>query len=363
MKNNKYKKEWEEWRDKELTVISPLLNKLGFILSEKQVHIKGERYISSGQKLILIGKRKIDNKKIVIKISKNKKEINEIKKERKARETLKKINFAYHTFLSPQEILFIKKNKYYIFITEFIEQEKTFLERDLKEQFFLSLKAFEVQEGAHATTYNHSSLIYKNLESINAQDYINKFLTYKKNITLNFPKDAHLQDLLDKSLSFLIKHKKIINLYSNFLTHWDFVPHNIRIKSGKIYLLDHSSLRFGNKHEGQARFINFMILYNRALEKLLINYIRQNRSSEESLSLLLMRIFRLGEIMSVYADTILRADENLKQLNLERFKFWSILLEKLLKSEEMPDQIIENYKKIRDSLRSEEEKERQKKLH
>ena len=363
MKNNNFKIEWEKWRDQELKIISPLLNKLGFELKEKQIHIKGERYISIGKKLILIAQRKKDNKKVIIKISKDKDEIKEIKKERQSRKILEKINFSYRPFLSPPEILFIKKNKYYIFITEFIEQNKTFLERNLEEQFFFSLKSFDAQEGAHITTLKHFSLILKTFESIYAQDYLNKFKKNKNIIISFFPENKNIKNILEQSFLLLKKEQKIINLYSDFLTHWDFVPHNFRIRNNKTYLLDHSALHFGNKYEGQARFINFMILYNRPLEKMLLNYIKNNRSSEELLSLKLMRIFRLEELILHYARSIQKADSILSNLNLERFRFWSYILEKVLKDEDISDEIINKYKKTRDSLRSTDENERQKKLH
>lgn len=138
-----HKTNWEAYRDKELQEAIPIIKELGFALDEKQVHIVGERFLSSGQKLVLLGKQISTNKKVVIKISSHPDLINEIKNERKHRQALKKINFSYHKFFSPKEILFKKIGRYYISIIEFIDQEKTFLERDQKEQFFLSLKALK----------------------------------------------------------------------------------------------------------------------------------------------------------------------------------------------------------------------------
>ena len=48
-----------------------------------------------------------------------------------------------------------------------------------------------------------------------------------------------------------------------------------------MYLLDHSSLRFGNKYEGWARFRNFTTFYNRPLEEALLLYMRNNRAEEK----------------------------------------------------------------------------------
>jgi hypothetical protein len=363
MSKQNYKKTWELYRDQELKKALPIIEELGFVLEDKQVHIAGERFLSSGQKLVLIGRQKKDNKKVVIKISSHRKQINEIKNERKHRKALSKIIFSYHKFYSPKEVFFTRKNNYYISIVEYIEQEKTFLERSQKEQFFLSLKAFETQEGVHATTYQHVSSINKIFDNLTANDYIKKFQDCQKNIISFFPQDKKTKNILQKAETELKNNQNIINLYKNFLTHWDFVPHNIRIKKNNIYLLDHSSIRFGNKHESWARFINFMLLYNRTLEKNLLFYLEKNRCPEESESLRLMRIFRLSELLSFYTNTLKKAEGNLRLLNQKRFQLWLYVLESLLDNKPISQEILDNYKKDRDQLRSSEEKQRQKKLH
>jgi len=141
------------------------------------------------------------------------------------------------------------------------------------------------------------------------------------------------------------------------------VPHNLRVNNGNIYLLDHSSIRFGSKHEAWARFINFMCLYNPELAKYLLFYIEKNRPASESLSLQAMRLFRLSEIIWHYANTLERADTDLKHLNMERISFWSQVLGAVLDNRELDEKVILDYKKMRDSLRSVEEKKRQEKLH
>lgn len=198
---------------------------------------------------------------------------------------------------------------------------------------------------------------------MDASDYIKKFVKYKDRIFSLFPSDNNLKKVLTEAQKTLEKNSSTINLYSDFLTHWDFVPHNIRIKDGNIYLLDHSSIRFGNKHESWARFINFMILYNRTLEKNLLKYLRDNRSKEEILSLKLMRIFRLSEILSFYANTLSKAEGDLLILNQKRFEFWTYVLESVIHNREISDEIVDAYKHDRDKLRSKEENIRQKGLH
>ena len=169
MGNNNLKIKWESFRSKELGKAVLILNKLGYSLDKKQVHISGERFITGGRKLVLIGKKNEDGQKVVIKISSNKKIADEIKEERKSRNLLSKIDFAYKAFAAPKEILFKKINGSTILITEFIEQEKNFLERDTKEQFFLVLKALETQEGAHVTASSHLKRIHRSLKIKKAQ--------------------------------------------------------------------------------------------------------------------------------------------------------------------------------------------------
>ena len=161
----------------------------------------------------------------------------------------------------------------------------------------------------------------------------------------------------------LREHEKTIEQYSGFLTHTDFVPHNIRIHDDTIYLLDHSSLTFGNKYEGWARFVNFMTLYNPMLENALVTYVKENRTPEESVSLRMMRIYRLGEIIWYYVQTLEKSTGDLHTLNTARITFWSTVLTHILKDERIPESIITEYKKTRDSLRSDDEKKRQQGLH
>jgi len=363
MTTSNHKTNWENYRDLELRGALPIIKDLGFKLDEKQVHIGGERFLSSGQKLVLIGRQISTSNKVVIKISSHPDQINEIKNERNHRHALKKIKFSYNKFFSPKEVVFKKVGKYYISIVEFIEQEKTFLERSQEEQFFLSLKAFETQEGVHATTYEHVSIVNKTFESLKATDYTELFNEYKNKISSLFSSDDELKKILISAKETLEKNSKTIDLYSDFLTHWDFVPHNVRINDGNIYLLDHSSIRFGNKHESWARFINFMVLYNRTLEKNLLKYLKNNRSEEELLSLKLMRIFRLGEILYFYGNSLKKAEGDLLTLNKKRFKFWTHVLKSIVNDQPISDEIVNTYKKERDSLRGQEEIKRQEGLH
>lgn len=360
---NKYKKQWQEYKDSELKAVGPILDMLGFELDDEQVHIGGERYITGGRKLVLLGRQKNGNKKVVIKISRDKEGIAEIEHEWKCRNVLQKINFAYHIFFTPKEILYTKQAGFTIFITRFIEQKSPFLDRPLEEQFFLALKAFEAQEGVHATTYEHTNTIKKTFGMWNSQDYLNNFDRYYAGITEKLPDNIRIKELLDKARNFLLQNFEIIDLYSDFLTHWDFVPHNFRILGNDIYLLDYSSIRFGNKYEGWARFINFMTLYNRPLEEKLFQYVKDNRDEKEYLSLRLMRVFRLAELIWYYANTLDKAEGNLLSLNKKRIDLWINVLEAVLDNKKVDYKLVEDYKLDRDSLRDEEERLRQQGLH
>lgn len=357
------KQSWEEYCEQELVRIIPILDKLGFALDKTQVHIKGERYFISGRKLVLIGWRKSDGKRVAIKVSSNPQAAREIKRERMCREILKKIDFSSHVFFSPEEILFTQQQGFIIFITSFIEQKCTFLERSLEEQFFLALKTLEAQEGIHATTYKHANVIRKTFGMWKSRKYLKMLNAYGIDILSHLPKNKKIKVLLIKAHEFLATHSEIIDLYSGFLVHWDFVPHNIRIDGRDVYFLDHSSMRFGNKYESWARFVNFMTLYNPLLEKALVGYIRENRTQEEFLSLKLMQIFRLIELIRYYANTIPISSDDILILNKKRIEFWSYILETILYNKPVRQEIIEEYKKTRDSLRSEDEKQRQKGLH
>ncbi len=169
--------------------------------------------------------------------------------------------------------------------------------------------------------------------------------------------------LFERAYGVLRENEEVIEQYTGFLTHTDFVPHNIRIHNGQMYLLDHSSLTFGNKYEGWARFLNFMTLYNPPLTGLLTEYVKNNRTSEESVSLRMMRIYRLGEIIWYYIRTLEKSEGDLRTLNEARITFWSTVLTHILDNTPVPESVILDYKNTRDSLRSEEEKKRQQGLH
>jgi len=357
---------WESYRDRELQALTPLLAKHGITLEDEQPHIAGERYLmqavttTSGRKLILLGQ--MNGKRVVIKATTDSEGAKELLHERTCRELLVKIRFAYEVFHTPEEVLFTREEGFTLSVQRFIEQSSTFIGRPLKEQFALALSAFKAQEGAHATTYGHMRRIRGTFGSMSASDYLREFASFRDNVRIH-QEVPELVVLLEKAYAVLHEHSETIERYTGFLTHTDFVPHNFRVVGDDIYLLDYSSLRFGNKYEGWARFVNFMALYNPKLEQALTDYVRLNRTPEEEAALHLMRIYRLGEILWYYTRTLSQSTGDLQRLNRARIEFWSKLLTALLSGKRLTNDDIATYTNLRDRLRSEDEKRRQKDLH
>jgi hypothetical protein len=357
------KKEWEEYRQQELLGIAPILAQEGYILDDEQPHISGERYLQSGKKLVLAGKRLADGLRAIIKVSSHPSGKAELAHEHETRQLLNKLPFAYDTLLSPTELLHAKTGPYTFSITAYLEHERSFLERPLKEQFNLLLRSLEAQEGVHAATYGHAKLIRNAFGMWGAKEYIDSFIEIKKNIEACMPHNRNLEASLEKSLKFLRANADIVERYCGFLTHADFLPHNLRVVGTDTYLLYHTSLRFGNKYESWARVSNFMMLYNPPLEQALLQYVRDNRDKDEYLSLRLMRAYKLSFLISYHAGNLAKTTGDLHALSESRVDFWHQALGAVLNDAPLDQNIIEAYKSTRDRLRSPEEKRRQEIVH
>ncbi len=365
MKNLEAKAEWKMYVAHEHAALVPVLKHYGYELEPEQPHVMGERYVmnamttASGQKLVFVG-RTASNERVIIKSSVDPDGREELEHERRARSAIATLRFAYEIFATPRELLFVRDGTRTIVVYEFIEQEKTFLERPLAEQFDFALCAFKAQEGARATTHKHQRLIRNVFEVADASWY---FAHLKKFETHLAQSTSTEREIWVRVQALFMDHAEVINRYGSFLTHTDFVPHNFRIKDRIIYLLDFSSLRFGNKYDGWARFLNFMALYNPPLEQALTEYVSLNRSEGEQQSLRLMRLYRLTELASFYAVTLDRAGEPLRQLNTVRMHFWLRMLAEMLEGRRMSDDVRTEYMRTRDALRSDDEKKRQQGLH
>jgi len=275
---------------------------------------------------------------------------------------LETISFSYQPFHTPKEIAYWQDGSYVFSVQEYIDQTSSFIERPLEEQFTFALDAFKTQASARATTASHYCSIASTFGIRTSSDYVqmaqNFIATLKPDTTSH-----QVIETCERAFLVLQKNQERIEQYCGFLTHTDFVPHNFRIQAGTMFLLDTASLEFGNKHESWARFLNFMTLYNRKLENLLLTYIEKNRSSEEQESLQLMRIYRLIEIITYYVGVTNKSTDDLKDLNQARVQFWHEVLQAELRNERVEAGVVESYRITRDRLRSQSEKERQKNLH
>lgn len=363
------KRMWDEYCAHEIPRAKRILHEVGYTLDQEQPHIGGERYLmqavttASGRKLILLARRDRDHVRAVVKITDDSAGKQELAHERACRSILSRIKFAYRVFHSPEELFYGERDGRLISIQQFIPQEHAFLERPLPEQFTFALAAFKAQESAHATTHEHARLIASTFKTMRADDYRTQFEQFRMNILREAPPGLALSETLEGGAHYLEAARGEIERYAHFLTHTDFVPHNFRINKGVLYLLDHSSLRFGNKYEGWARFINFMTLYNPELANALIRYVADNRTPEESVALKAMRVYRLGEIIWYYIHTLSKCSGDLHTLNAARATFWAQVLHATLRDEPVPEQTLAAYRALREKLRDADEKRRQQGLH
>ena len=63
---------WDAYVQSELSVVTPLIKSLGYELADEQPHVVGERFLmqavttESGKKIILVGTRADDAKKVIL---------------------------------------------------------------------------------------------------------------------------------------------------------------------------------------------------------------------------------------------------------------------------------------------------------
>lgn len=358
---------WKAYCRDELAALAPTLLRLSITLDTEQPHLAGERFLmqavttASGKKLILLG-TETSGVRVVVKASRDPQGAHELVHERLCRQELAKLRFAYGSFLTPEERYFGTEDGFTVSVQRFIAQDLPFTKRPLTEQYFLALNALKAQESARATTYAHLSQVRHTFGYRDAQDYADCLSRFTSSI-LRHEQNTALASLFSSVETTFSNLQTRVEQYGGFLTHTDFVPHNFRIADGAMYLLDASSLRFGNKHEGWARFLNYLILYNRDLESALLTYLSDNRPEEERESVHAMRLYRLTELIHYYTKTLERSSGNLHSLNTARVAFWSDALAAEHERTRLSEDRIEKYRKVRDALRSDEEQARQKDLH
>ena len=346
----------------ELKTLTPLLAALGFSLGDKQLYVSGERYLMSGGKLVLAGTRDTDGADVIIKASKSPAGIQEIESEKNARDLMQSLSFADKKIKIPEELYFGHGAGYVILIMRFIPQDVVFAARDLEEQFFIALNAFESQESFHATTFEHTRAIKKVFPILSSSDYAHEFSRLSLSIEEKYP-NTDLAQLLAEGENLLKKNQDTIDRHGSYLTHTDFVPHNFRLEGRTIYMLDcvpnYATVHFGNKYEGWARFLNYMAIHSPALERLLVEYIRTNRGEDEYLSLRLMRVYKIAFLLEFYARALVKTTGDLHELTKARLTYWTAMLRATLYDQPLPEEVTHAYVAIRDRLRTTEEKERQ----
>lgn len=336
-----------------------MLEKHGFFLAEKQPYLSGERFLMAKNKLVLAGAYSKDSSRVIIKISDLENGRKEIRDEKHIRDLLHSLAFADKMITFPKEVYFHENDTKTIWVTEFIEQENIFVNYALEEQFFMALRAFEAQEAFHATTFEHTRTIAPVFEIYNAKKYLDTFHVFIETLKKECGNREATRSLI-RAEKFFAEHANTIDRYGRFLTHTDFVPHNFRIKNKEIYMLDCSSVHFGNKYEGWARFLNYMYIHNPALERALSEYLLMNRGEEEHFSLRLMRTFKAGHLLAYYARSLKETTGDLHALIEIRLNLWNDILKCLLENAPPKERLITTYRAKRNVLRSPQEKERQK---
>ncbi len=347
--------------DQELKLVSGILEKLGFVLDEDQPHISGERFLMMRDKFVLMGKRFSDEKKVVIKASNLDLGKSEIVNEKKARDVLSKVSFSRETILIPKEIYYGEHDGYLFSITEFIKQESVFPSFPLDVQFFLILGTLELMEGFHAPSHENLNLIKGSLPVLYAREYFKNFTEFVER-SKNYKEDPSVYQSMQEADKMLWDNKEIIDIYCNYLTHTDLAPGNFKVSENNLYLLDLSSMQFGNKYEGWARFLNWAILHSPELEETLDKYVKDN-FKEEYQSLRMMRIYKAGLLIDYYIRSIEKTEGDLKKLTEKRIELWHKVLRSLMENKPMPKDYLVSYKTERNELRSKDELERQKEFN
>lgn len=336
----------------------------GYTLHETQPHIMGERSVMSPKKYVLLGTDGSSGIPVVIKASSQAEERKAMRQEREQRTRLNRLPFAYSVFAVPRDIGWHESRGWSMAVTEFIEQSSSFLERPYEEQLHLLLTGLELQEQVRAATKEHVALIHGTFRFFTSVDYLRRSSqSIERILESESAKHDEWANVLQDAQSLIRHQQPLIEYYGGFLTHRDFVPHNFRVRNGFIYLLDHADLVFGNKYEGWARLCNFLLLYDRSLERSLLAFIQTQRGNEEYDVLHVMRTIRYLELIEYYVNRQKTPNSSSAQLDAARVLFWRDALTHHLERIDLPEERIDAYRHLRDTLRTDEEQKRQKGLH
>ncbi len=354
------KKAWEQKMNVELPKVTKTLEELGYSLAEVQPNLIGEKFLMKTSKFVLIGVRTSDKKKVIIKITHEREGKKELKKEREATENLKNLTLVRDSIKIASELYYGVHNGYLILINEFLEQDEVFVRLPIEEQFFLSLRAFSILESFYIATHEHERHVKKRFPFLTARKYLRRFKGYKKSIlkALNNPE---VEETLDRAYKTFKKNLPIVEKFSTYMVHEDFVPHNFRIQDDMLYFIDHEAILFGNKHETWARFINFMTLHNPRLESKLLEYVAE-KGKEEYTSLRMMQALKCTQLIEYYASSLEKCKGDVFELTKKRIFFWKTALEHILDDTQLHESIVKEFRGDRDSLRTQDEIERQRLL-
>lgn len=337
--------------------IGSILLSFGFKLESYQPHIMGERKIKSLSKIVLIGRKLKDNSRVVIKTSDQKEDKKKINQERKIRQELENISSITKGLYIPKEIFYGQKGKFTFFITEFINQDKILVAHGLNDQFAMIKHAIEGQESLDLASFR--KIKGKTCPVITQNNYLGELIKHI-NFINNSYRDSELSNTLTATRKIFKNNMVLIAKHCGYLVHDDFCPHNFRINSGKLYFIDYTAAKFGNKYETWARLLNYMTLHNPALDKKITSYLKDNRSFEDVESLRLFRIYKTVFLIMYYIKTLNKTSGNLLKLTRIRINFWHNFLKKLLENKSISKADLNRYRDQRDSLRSGDEKKRQK---
>jgi hypothetical protein len=336
--------------------IREIAEKKHVILDEEQLHIGGERAVMSPHKFVLTGRQKDTGLRVVFKCAKHQRGIDEMESEHKIRLDLESMPFAQQNIPLPNELFSDMVGKYMVIITEFIDQEKVFVNHTISEQFFMALQGLEIQESFHATTRENRSKVTDTFERRSPEYYLKNFKEFVVNISEVNPE---YEEVVTSAEAFFRKNLSFLEIFDGYLMHQDFAPHNFRTLGRQLVFLDYSSFTFGNKYESWARLINYMEVHNPQLVDPLTSYVKSDRGDAEYLDLRLMRVYKIGFLLNFYARTFRETEGNIHKLAEIRLIFWSAALKSVLEDIPVNQKDRLDYITARDPLRSEKEKRRQ----
>ena len=335
-----------------------ILNSLGFALAAYQPHITGERKIKSLTKLVLIGQDQ-KGQKVIIKTSRAAIEKKKISLERKIRQELEQLSQTVKDLLIPKEVYFGSKKGFLFFITEFVDQPKVFVAHSLKEQFEMIKKAVESQEAVNRQSFHMITGNGSVCPIFTEKEYWNELKRQIDFINKNYS-NLGLRQTLAAAQKIFREKMPLIAKYCGYLIHEDFCPHNFRVNNGQLHFLDYTAANFGNKYITWARLLNYMTLHNPKLEKKILRDFKKNRNQEDLECLRILRIYKTVFLIMYYAKISKKTSGKLLALTKVRIDFWHNFLQKLLQNKTLAQSELDRYLQKRDSLRSAEEKKRQK---